>query len=428
MALLEHSTTLDNLISYSTTGLEIASFTEVRNALIARYQEIYGMDIDISDDVADGVWINTLANLLESILRICKSTYEMLNINTATGTYLDNLCALTNIFRKDAYASTTTLYITNIGTSTITLNDNNTGNVSFIDSSSTEWIANVGEDGFEIEAGVTTTIDVSCEKTGKYYCPAGSITSTLLNYNYITVEQPNDAVLGADKETDDQLRLRRGIDISTSGTTVLQSLHAALYQLTGIQDVKIYNNNTLSTITANDGTSIAAHNIYIICRYIDGITINDNTVAKIIFNKLTPGISTTASAITSYQHTVDYTYTGTIVSASNTIYWCVPEAISETITISLTNTGYFAETTIDLIAEAVIETANELYIGETLTSNLLIATILDIDPLFKSRRTFNVDSVTISDMSTHDAYYQLTTYTSTYGDDSNYTTFTITIT
>ena len=39
---------ISNFVSFTAGGLQTATFVEVREALIARYKEVYGNDIDLS--------------------------------------------------------------------------------------------------------------------------------------------------------------------------------------------------------------------------------------------------------------------------------------------------------------------------------------------------------------------------------------------
>jgi len=105
--------------------------------------------------------------------------------------------------------------------------------------------------------------------------------------------QLKDAVLGSDEEDDWSLRRRQQQTGGTNAQTTLSALKAAIYNLPGVQDVYIVNNNTPSAITTvagmSDGTTIASHNVYICIKY-DGA--NEDSIAATIISKMTPGVYT----------------------------------------------------------------------------------------------------------------------------------------
>ena len=57
---------IDEFIKLTNAGLKIATFTQVRAALIDRYKSIYGSDIDLSTGSADGIFVNDLALIINN--------------------------------------------------------------------------------------------------------------------------------------------------------------------------------------------------------------------------------------------------------------------------------------------------------------------------------------------------------------------------
>lgn len=53
-----------SLIRMGSTGLITANFTQIRQALIERYRQTYGIDIDLSTGSADGIFVNDLALII----------------------------------------------------------------------------------------------------------------------------------------------------------------------------------------------------------------------------------------------------------------------------------------------------------------------------------------------------------------------------
>ena len=63
-----------NLIQYTAVGVRVATFAEIRNAVIERYKSVYGSDIDLSTATADGVFVNDLSLIISNILHCCELT------------------------------------------------------------------------------------------------------------------------------------------------------------------------------------------------------------------------------------------------------------------------------------------------------------------------------------------------------------------
>ena len=58
---------IQNFIKFTSSGVEVASFVQIRDALINKYKDVYGNDIDLSTGTADGVFINNMALMINNI-------------------------------------------------------------------------------------------------------------------------------------------------------------------------------------------------------------------------------------------------------------------------------------------------------------------------------------------------------------------------
>lgn len=439
--LRQHNFNIGSLIRLGAGGLEVASFVDVREALITRYKEVYGSDIDVSTASADGVFVNDMALIVNNILQTMKMLYDNLNVDTANGVYLDALCKLSNVTRLAATRSTASLQITRSSTTEQQsfgdpdVNNNPTNTLTFVDKAGTEWRyvnkdVNVNAPAITFEIGeATKEVTVTCAETGPVSAPAGWITQTML-VTGLTVAQEDDAIQGSNVESDQELRKRRAQSSGAEGVAVLESLVGALLQISGIDDVKLYNNNTGASETANDGTSIDAHDIYVVLRQQPNVVIADSTVGQIIFEKLTPGIRTTESAITAEQHEFDYvpSMNGVkVMSFARTVHWRVASAISPTITLTLTVNDTFSDTEVTDIANAVMTYANELPIGEAIDANQVFIEAFQADPMFKSQRTYTLTPANVSIATGSDNKDNFYNYTvSSISGEGNTRTITIT--
>ena len=416
-----------NLISLDASGLHIASYSEILNHLIIRYKEAYGDDINVTNESADGIFLHNTALEINNILQHIQYIYSNLDINYATGESLDNLCALSSLYRKPATHSNAKVRISNLANTPATLSS-----VVAIDRSNNQWTYNAE---LTIAASSYVDINLTCETLGPVSAPVGSIYQiiNLPNNVLISIEQLEDAVLGENEETDTDLRARKLRAASPDGTTVLDSLIGSLLQLSGVRDVLIYNNSDGSVTPAKDTTVIATHNIYVVMRYSDSV--DDNLIGNTIYEKLTPGVMTTS-------HTTDASGTGksidyypSVFGINNTqystkVYWKKAIAAAPAIVITFDNTldMYFTESFAkDVIGKGLIDYLNNLTLSSDISPDEIKVKAYDLDPRYSGNWDFNVRTVTVNGNATTytnaDTFYNYSTLV--YDDSGTYPTLTI---
>lgn len=359
---------ISDFIKITSAGVKIADYVQVRAALIKRFKEIYGSDIDVSTASADGVYITNLALIINNILQSVKTMYGNLDVNTANGVYLDNLCALANVKRKPATHSTASIVIKNISNSTVGA----ITQLTVVDKAGTEW--KTVESIPELTANQQIERTVVCVQDGPVEAKAGWIYETLEAGLGLSITQPNDAILGSNEESDAELRARRAESSAATGITVLESLTGALLAVSGIDDVLIYNAGS-NAVTAKDGTIVNAHSIYLIVRRDPAVIVDDKTIGTIIVNKLTPGIFTVAPAVEN-KHSYNYEqlFQGTkLVGFDLVANWKEAIPVKPTIIINIEEGDTFDSNTAEVIGQSVKDYANSLAIRTDLTAtNILI--------------------------------------------------------
>ena len=409
-----------NLIQLTSQGLVVPSFTEIRDAIIDCYQEAYGSDIDLSTGSADGAFVNNLALMMRSLTESIRALYSNLDIRTASGIYLDALCALSNVRRKEATRSNAYLTITNIGNANVVIDST----TKFISADNLTWTP---RDTTTIIPTGTAVVQVFCDTLGANEEPANSI-NKCVEVLPITIVQSNAANVGLDTESDEELRARRLQSNSAAGITVLESLVGALVNIAGIDDASVYNNPGASGPSAKDGTGLEAHSIYTIIRKHPGIDVSDEMIGKTIYNKLTPGIATTESNGTSgtaKSYTVLAEMLGvTLTNANQTVYWKEASGITPTFVVQIECYDNFTDPTdtnhgtnlseYTAICNSVINWANSLPLGSSPTKDDITQQFMSADPKKFGRRTFQVYSITSGAgtilSSNPDAFYNYTSY------------------
>lgn len=420
---------ITDFISISSKGVKVADFVQVKEAIISKYKEVYGNDIDLSTGTADGVFVNNLSLIINNILQSFKILYGNLDVNTASGSYLDALCALSNITRKQATNSTASIIVNNSSEAAIEEN-----NPQFVDKSGMIWNYN---GILSLDKQEQKSIIVTCSELGAIEAPINWINQMLGNTSVI-VTQNEAAIVGLLQETDTELKARRNQSAGTVAVTVLDSLIGALLNIAGIRDAYIYDNKDQDPYIAKDNTEIDLHSIYVIVRQEENVTIDDSIIGSIIFEKLTPGINT--SGVSNFDNTktynardlvvylnkvyrakasvsagefnandwtelgyyngesksYDYTQSEKVQESTNTVKWKKAIPVSPQIVITLNTMNNFYDNETKSIINDTIEYLNNLSISTNLTIDDLITNISILDPRPNGKQSFTINNITIN--------------------------------
>lgn len=392
---------ISQFIKITAGGVQIADYDQVQAALIRRYKEVYGSDIDLANTTADGIFVNDLALIINNILQTFKAVYANLDIETASGVYLDTLCKLSNVTRKNATRSIAQLQISSNVATTLA------NNTIFVDTTGNEWTYN-GQDIAIVANAEPIIITVQCNEYGAIEATAGSIIQTL-EMSSLNVVQATDASVGQEDESDADLRARRAQSNGAQGVTVLESLVGALLELDGVDDAQIINNNTDDAKLQSDGTTVPAHSVYVILRTRQNLQLSNDIIGNIIAEKLTPGIPSTEftgsnGESKSYLSKLD----PNISYLDSTIYWKDATPINPSCTVTIIKSNFYADTTSDLIKNAVIEYLNNVNLSAKPTVNDMLITATYADPTFRGAGTYVVSNVTVPSGDNPNTYYNYT--------------------
>lgn len=407
MSIFNKETDFYNLINLSPNGLDIADFPTIKRSLENKFKDIYGSDIDISTGTVDGIYIETISILINNILQTFKILYSNLDVNSAYGSYLDTLCALSNIYRKPATKSTCWL--------TLTLKDSfsvTPDSLSFLDNNSNVWTwENDKFNPITFVSNKSQNIKVTCENYGRINALVGDINTLVGNEYIFEIVQKGNTVVGEAIETDYSLRARRNQTLGNSGVTVLDSLQNHLLSHPDIKDVKIINNNTGEDISTGEGftsdnTIIKNHNIYIILRkYDESDDSADDEIATIIQNKMTPGIITQLPASNVLGGKIKSKNFNLGTSAlKTTISWKESTGVSSDIIITVKPLNYFSTDSLGKIGNKILDYINNLKIGEDLDLYQIryYATINGVK--FRGLPTYDITEVKFKDHPTDQSY------------------------
>lgn len=382
-----------NIISITGNGLEVKSFVEIRDTIIAYYKDAYGSDIDTSSTTADGIFINNLALMMNNIAQTVNTIYQNLNVASASGKFLDVLCSLSNVTRKPDSKSVAHLTITNNGsTSTVV--------TRLIDSSNNTWVL---DSDLTIDGGETiSSVRAECESYGPVQLLSGSVLYGV-DVN-VTGICDSDAIVGQWAESDEKLRSRRSQKNGPSGLTVLESMISDLLDLPYVEDAAAMQGENSSGTVLGDGTTIAHHNVYISIRYRDGVDYASyqDEIGQMIADKMTPGILTQQTAVVAAQQSYDYvpSFKGISSPSRTTVHWKAANSSTSAsnfnIAVTINPFSTYTVDEADIIKNAIVNYVNNLPINNKINTGELISEIVFADPTKNGRATYNVSSVTLT--------------------------------
>lgn len=437
-----------DIIRFGSEGIEIADYPILKTALVNKYKAIYGEDIDISSTSADGIYVEFLSLLINNMLQSFKTFYAQLDIRTASGVWLDMLCALSNITRKPATASTASIQLTLDSSE----QEQSFTEIELVDKAGILWKWSSATPVTLIPGEPNGSFVFTCEQVGPISAKGGTaqnnyldgwIDKTVNATPLIEVAQLSDAYMGSYAESDTELRARQHYSGNAIGTTTLDSLVGALLELPGIQDVRLYNNDGSYPISdtsptgmkAKDGTNVALHGLYILIRKKENVEVDDSAIGTVILNKLTPGIQTTPSAITTDKkswHYTQYIQQVPIPALSQTFNWKQCTAVKPKIEIVLATNSYFASannTQANMIIENIINYANNLHVSDNLELEELKEIVKYSDSKFRGKSTYSITSVKIdekaSDYENKDTFFEYSSVNTTVSTTGSTVTITI---
>lgn len=413
--LSNYEPTVENLIYLTNNGLQIATFSQIKTALIDRYKDIYGSDIDVDDSTADGVFINNIALILNNTFNTVNALYNNLDIKNASGTYLDMLCALSNIRRKQATYSSFIAEVVN--TSFDTDVRYNASDLTIIDNNGIEWLAQYGIN-FNVQRKMT--VEYICSIPGAIVIDS-SWSAAIIKPDVAVTFSVYSSVVGSEEEDDYSLRTRQMNFGSGAGDTVLTGLQSALLEINGILDARILTNvdaedfNFVELETLNNDayiptyTTLSPKSVYITLRYDPTVEVSDEVVGTVIYSKLTPGIRTVRPNVPitkSYEYTVTINGIASSELDRQTVYWKKTDN-DRHVSFTINTYANFVQTEVDTIAKNLMRYFNSLNIGVLPTEDELRLKCIAADPLSAGVATYTCTSaeLDLGDKKYNDAFY-----------------------
>ncbi len=331
----------------TSTGISAPDYSDIFAQLQSAYWSIYGTDADLDADSQDGQWIGIVAQAIYDCNQTAIAVYNAYSPTYAQGVGLSSVVKINGIRRDVATNSTAPVTLTGTYGTPITAaligDDLNLG---------TQWSVPsvvIGEGG-TVETTATSTT------AGAVTAAEGTLTEILTPiYGWSGVTNTSDATVGVPVEVDAALRQRQTKSVSLPAQTPLESIYGNVADVTGVERLAVYENDTDST----DDNGIPPHSICVVA----GGGLADE-IADAIAAKKNPGTGT-------------YGTTPVLVIDKNgvpdTINFYILDEVSITVVVAVTPLTGWVVGTEALISESVAQFLNDLDIGVTDYLNRLFA-------------------------------------------------------
>lgn len=268
--------------SLDSTGLTLATATELQNNMTTALQTIYGADIVLTSDSPDGQWMNIIIQAILDVQDLIMNVYTGFDPDNAIGVTLDQRVAINGIQRQ---AGTFTI-------TQITVVTSASVNLYGMDQTA-QQIYTVSDNAGNLFELVTTVLGLGsgthsltfqAVTPGAVVTTPNTITTQIVIVLGVTsVNNPSTyTTLGVNEESDAALKIRRQQSVSLASQGYFASLFAALENTPGVTSTFIYENFTNSTAT----NGVPGHYIWVIL----GGSGDPLAIATAIYEKRNAGV------------------------------------------------------------------------------------------------------------------------------------------
>lgn len=276
-------------LTWNDNGIVLPEESDILNGVCADLQQAWGSDLKFFNANGDFLASTPQGQHATSIAAILLDVYKKFAyyVNQVDPTYSVGRMqdAIGDIyFIQRIGATNTTVTAKCVGLSGVIIPEG----TLVIDANNYTYAANatykIGENGF-----VNATF--VCQTPGLITLPLHSLKIYQSITGWDSIDNDQDAIVGREIETPQEFERRRQDSVALNSVNSMESILAALLNLTGVTDAYVTANNTGQNTTV-DGITINAHSIY--CAVIAAEDENmQQTIGKAILNKKPPGVGMT---------------------------------------------------------------------------------------------------------------------------------------
>lgn len=319
------------------TGINSPSYSDIYLSLVASFKAIYGSDIYLTADSQDGQMLGVFAKAIYDSNQLAVAVFQSFSPSYSQGAPLSSLVKINGLTRNvSTYSTAVGTLIGTVGSTII--------NGVVQDSSGLLWSL---PSSVTVPIGGSITVTVTCQKTGAINAATGAI-NKIVNpqLGWQSFINTSAATAGAAVESDAALKKRQSTSTSMPAQTVLDSILAAVSNLTGVTRYAGYDNSTGAT----DANGIPAHSMAIVV--LGGTS---SSIAGAIALKKMPGAQTYGStSVITYDRYGLPTTINYFILAQTAVYFA----------FTIKALAGYVSTTGALIISTLVSFVNSLAIGE----------------------------------------------------------------
>lgn len=357
-------------------GFERTRLVDRLAEIQSKARAVFGQEIDLSSDTMDGQHLGIFSEAIGDLDELAELVWQSFDPDLASGASLSRIAKISGIERSQGSYSVAELKLTGkpqalIPQGSVVTNEN--GSLKFF------TVADV-----KIGLTGTATVNAIPENMGPVLAPADTLISIRTPiYGWDSVTNVNPASIGKNRETDQQLRLRRRDSVNKGNRNMTEALWAALSDLDGVADVAVIENST----NVNNNIGMPPHSIQAVVKGGD-----DKQIARTIWTSKTGGTEVVGSTVASITD-----LTGSIQD----IKFTRPSIVEVKVKVNITPRAGWSHKTAIQIRNAIFEFINsENRIGESLVPGTLFTPLMiiggfSINKIFLARKGFQYAEETI---------------------------------
>jgi uncharacterized phage protein gp47/JayE len=230
-------------------GFAIKTLPEIIDETELGIRNIFGADIDLSEQTPDGQELGLFSASHSLVWEIAEENYNAFDPAKATGAALDSVAKLNGLSR--IAASYSTVIVTCLGTSgTVIPKGSEVSNAA-------QTVIFQLDESLTLGVGGDGLINASAADVGPVYAAALTLTNILTPISgWATATNSSDAIPGRFREVDTELRVRRERSVAASSQGLVESVQGSLSNLPGVTNAQVIENHTGGVVD-----TVPAHSI-----------------------------------------------------------------------------------------------------------------------------------------------------------------------
>lgn len=265
------------------TGFEIETVEDILTSVEESERALISRRLSLSSASLMGQLNGIVAAAIGACWEAAQAVYAQFDPNGAEGVAADTVAALVGVYRQRAARTVVPTNCTvAAGFSALA-----GGMVLTVAGDATRRFTNVSV--VRSPGGGVVSVQFQCTRTGPVVVPAHTLTAmTPTLSGWISADNPADGIVGRDRETDQELHLRREQEIAAIGSGSAPAIRTAVGEVSGVSSVRVLVNDGDGV----DGNGVPAHAIEVV---VSGGA--DQDIAQAIFENVAGGIKANGTTV-----------------------------------------------------------------------------------------------------------------------------------